>query len=101
MKIRQGFVSNSSSSSFVIAQCALTEEQIEKLVNYQSRRTHDGKYGADSNFGDCYYGDSWDIHRNDIAKIVTGFTLMDNGDMTRFMREECNIDTRQVHFEGD
>jgi len=35
MKIRNGFVSNSSSSSFVVLKDALTEEQKDQILNYQ------------------------------------------------------------------
>ena len=34
MKLRLGFVTNSSSSSFAIARSDLTDEQIEKIKNY-------------------------------------------------------------------
>lgn len=37
MKIRHGFVSNSSSSSFIIAKAYMTEEQIESLRNEISK----------------------------------------------------------------
>ena len=36
MKIRQGFVSNSSSSSFVINKINLSEKQIEQIKNHGS-----------------------------------------------------------------
>lgn len=35
MKIRNGFVSNSSSSSFVVLKDSLTEEQQNQILNYQ------------------------------------------------------------------
>ena len=35
MKIRNGFVSNSSSSSFVIDKSKLTEKQVRQVVNYE------------------------------------------------------------------
>ena len=35
MKIRNGFVSNSSSSSFVVLKDSLTEKQQEMIINYQ------------------------------------------------------------------
>jgi len=35
MKIRSGFVSNSSSSSFIVLKDALTEEQRDQIVNFQ------------------------------------------------------------------
>lgn len=34
MKIRQGFVSNSSSSSFCIAKCYMTPEQVTKFQDW-------------------------------------------------------------------
>jgi len=63
MKIRQGFVSNSSSSSFVIARSYLTEEQICAL------RAHcDGPVGM--------WHDTWNIYENEYQ--VTGSTIMRN-----------------------
>ena len=41
MKIRKGFVSNSSSSSFVILKSALTEEQIKKVRAFQPATNSD------------------------------------------------------------
>ena len=35
MKVRSGFVSNSSSSSFIVLKDALTEEQREQIINFQ------------------------------------------------------------------
>jgi hypothetical protein len=35
MKIRNGFVSNSSSSSFIVLKDALTEEQKDQILNFQ------------------------------------------------------------------
>lgn len=63
MKIRKGFVSNSSSSSFIIAKYLMTEEQICSLMAYCS----------------CPIGpykDSWDVYEDD--HYVTGFTIMNN-----------------------
>lgn len=63
MKIRQGFVSNSSSSSFVIRTDALTEEQIQNLWTLCEKPVGD-------------FSDSWDLYVND--KTVSGFTSMRN-----------------------
>ncbi len=38
MKIRQGFVSNSSSSSFVLRKSVLTNEQINEILNFKEKR---------------------------------------------------------------
>ena len=44
MKLRNGFVSNSSSSSFVLPKKGMTEKQITKLEGW-----FDGKYNGDDN----------------------------------------------------
>ena len=61
MKIRNGFVSNSSSSSFVIAKEALTEEQIDKLLEYSKNK---------ENY------DRWTITKE--KYFIKGWTSMDN-----------------------
>lgn len=64
MKIRNGFVSNSSSSSFVAAISKLTKEEIEKLLDYQVSEENE---------------DGWQITLNDEMGLIEGYTVMDNG----------------------
>ena len=80
MKRRHGFVSNSSSASFVVPTSALTDLQIMLILNHVSvsdllRR------------GDEYpvVHDDWLIEND--GRNITGATSMDNFDMYKFMSE--------------
>lgn len=81
MKVRQGFVSNSSSSSFVVS---LNDVDSLSLIKF---------LGLDKNEG-------WNITVNEYTKTIHGYTDMDNFDMLDFMRN-CGIDTSKVEWESD
>lgn len=85
MKIRKGFVSNSSSSSFVIATAVLSEKQIAKLLAYNKSGRYDG----------------WSLYRDSNAGLITGYTTMDNGDLKQYIEEECWINPHLARFNGD
>lgn len=72
MKIRSGFISNSSSSSFVIDKRDLTEDQIEEILNNDFS---DQQFGKDT-------GDDWYI--SDAGNTVRGYVSMDNYSMSDF-----------------
>ena len=67
MKTRNGFVSNSSSSSFIICKNLLTEWQIEAIKNHTSSDEYN----------------RWYISEDDI--YIYGSTSMDNFDMREFL----------------
>lgn len=64
MKWRVGFVSNSSSSSFVVPRSCLSTDQLERLL--EKCGTPVGRWE-----------DRWHITLD--AETVRGFTIMDNG----------------------
>jgi len=87
MKIRNGFVSNSSSSSFCINKNLLTQQQIDQIVdhidtaveieNYPSKEhtmDNEGKFG---------WLDEWKIHVS--SDEIKGSTSMDNFNMLEFL----------------
>ena len=78
MKIRSGFVSNSSSSSFVIPKDKITALQLDQIVNHIEEGK---KYNMDCCDDGSYW--NWDINTN--GHVVCGDTLMDNFDMREFL----------------
>lgn len=68
MKIRNGFVSNSSSSSFTIQKDTLSKLQIKALLDYAV---------SEDNW------DAWGIRER--SDCVSGFTIMDNGSIGKLM----------------
>lgn len=99
MKIRVGFVSNSSSSSFIVNKKGLTDLQIEYVLNpvkalQQLKKIFKEDYDESENFNEesfkdwsrCRFGDFADISYWKITEYenkITGYTDMDN-----FMYEE-------------
>lgn len=84
MKSRNGFVSNSSSSSFIINKKNLTGMQLYAIKNHYQVSE---EYFKDflNKYNDCYsYGDRWWIEEND--KYITGYTSLDNFSMDEFFK---------------
>ena len=85
MKNRNGFVSNSSSSSFVIDKQYISAHQMEQIENHIEEGKKMGMYGAlgevDTYEIDKY--DAWTI--DDLGKVIRGFTIMDNFSMDEFL----------------
>jgi len=89
MKIRNGFVSNSSSSSFVVALSVLNEDEKKKILGYVS-------FSNDESTDE--YRDHWSIRVDETRGVMYGFTTMDNGDLSKYLGEELNI---KFVFEGE
>ena len=90
MKNRRGFVSNSSSSSFIIQKKYLNNEQLNMIYDHINVAKGILKEDMD-------YDMPWDIknHKDNIR----GSTMMDNFDMHYFLTEIVKVD--EDHIEWD
>lgn len=90
MKIRNGFVSNSSSSSFAIKKSDLTERQILDIFDH---------YELATNYFNNYVNksDEWVIKESE--EYIIGETYMDNFDMHSFL-QDIGIDDNKIEW-GD
>lgn len=91
--IRQGFVSNSSSSSFIILKERLSPVQISMIKNHVEvckTLEVEGFEGMD-------WTDAWSI--NEGESYISGNVSMDNFDMYDFLKDVIAIEMKYVHWE--
>lgn len=94
MKTRHGFVSNSSSSSFVILKTALTEVQLLMIRNHI--KTAKFLNGLDKPLEPLAFLDiEWEIAEND--KQIIGKTSMDNFDMG-WLLNQIGVPTHDIFW---
>lgn len=83
MKTRNGFVSNSSSSSFVIPLDALSPRQIRQIhdhIEYAKKLMSVGLFKDNEYWNDC---DKWSITED--LDYLRGYTVMNNFPMYDFL----------------
>jgi hypothetical protein len=88
MKIRTAFVSNSSSSSFVIEKKYLSPEQIKQIVNHSEIGEEMGLLYSKS--------DNWEVKES--KNVICCYTWMDNFDMKMFL-EKINVPMANVQWD--
>jgi hypothetical protein len=94
MKVRAGFVTNSSSSSFILQKKNLTESQIEKVMRhgeYCRIRKMEGQFYCDIH-------DDWGVCQH--TDTITGSTYMNNFDMEEFFKM-IGIDSADYKIDCD
>lgn len=88
MKIRHDFVTNSSSSSFVISKIHLDYDQILAINKHISLGEKLGMYN-------CYSNNEWDIDEND--EYIGGYTDQDNFSMYDFL-DKIGVNSENIHW---
>lgn len=97
MKIRNGFVSNSSSSSFAIDKRHVSSDQIKLIFDHYEearKRELDGTYSQH-----IHCSDEWDISETDHS--ISGSVWMDNFDMENYIIEVVGVDPKHIEMDKD
>lgn len=89
MKIRHGFVSNSSSASFTVNIDKLSVRDVIILIDYPLVAAQESSQ----------WNDYWDITRDITRGLIIGSTNMDNCDLSDYLTAN-GVDTSAFHF-GD
>lgn len=91
MKVRSGFVSNSSSSSFIIMKKHLSDKQV-KLIRCHILKARKNR----SIFGYTNDCDEWKIIESD--DTISGSTSMNNFDMARYLNDFVGISDKYIQW---
>lgn len=89
MKTRTGFVSNSSSSSFILHKAYVTPDQIAKIIDHQNSGEE--------------WAEEWPWKIEERETTILGEVFMDNFDMREYMSKlGIDVDNEEVvEWEGN
>jgi hypothetical protein len=93
MKIKNDFVTNSSSASFVIPKSCLTKKQIYMIINHIELAAM-----VEESYKGKLFLDPWTIENK--KHLIEGYTSMDNFDMVWFLTKIVQVDKENIHFGG-
>ena len=93
MKIKNDFVTNSSSASFVIPKSCLTKKQIYMIINHIELAAM-----VSESYKGHLYLQAWTIENK--KHLIEGHTTMDNFDMAWFLNSIVQVDQECIHFGG-
>ena len=100
MKIRNGFVSNSSASSFIILLNILTDKQKQMIYNHIQIGQSVDKIRKDEGLAPLYeYYEDWNVKEDDFSLWCS--TSMDNFDLMLFAVREANISEKDMILLGN
>lgn len=87
MKLRDGFVSNSSSASFIVNRHKILPSQLKKIIHtFDSMRSDSGFMYKER----CFYGgDAWDMKIE--CDLIIFNTFMDNFPLYEYMTEVLQV----------
>jgi len=97
MKIRAGFVSNSSCSGFIISKEHITAHQRDLIYNHIEEARKREREGTYNQHASC--GDAWDIWETE--GYIMGGTIMDNFDMYHYLEHVVGIDPELIKDEDE